>query len=352
MPPGGEHNVIKSVFKSSTQQLFYNRLENEALSLIKSQSSSLSQNFEENGLSWLLHNQSLAKGILNTTQVIFNDYSNDVIMKSVCILTFRSSESAFKILIENIENDYMAKFSLCDWVVIVQGGNSDLYDEYINKAKSTIRRSNEVRREKLKENNGVRDVNLVYTKHIQSKSDLAYTYPNASIADTNQRRVQSAHVRSNYPKSAIYIELLQHVDFSDYSYVWLLSGNTDISHFNMRKFLKVIRCSFFPELPIVVQPLVKLKYKHALKKSSSKSTNSTFSADNYLLYDSWPDSAGSEEIIAAKSGYVSMSAAPYIRADFFTWFVKSVLLPTLPLADVMNTDYMYDNVRFLKNDFI
>ena len=153
-PSGGEHNnVIKSVFKSSTQQLFHNRLENEALSLMKSQSSSLSQNIEENSLSSLIQNQNLAKDIRNRTQMIFSDYSNDVIMKSICIMTFRSSESAFKILIENIENDYIAKFSLCDWVVMVQGGSRELYDKYINKAKSKIRQSNEVRREKLKESN-------------------------------------------------------------------------------------------------------------------------------------------------------------------------------------------------------
>jgi len=193
---------------------------------------------------------------------------------------------------------YTHNQNACDWAVIAYGGNPILMSTLQNLS-HTI------------------GVTLIYAEMAaNAKTYLKKYWKHDNIDFINQQF---------YPKPIMHLQLLPYI--KDYEYIWMVDDDISFEGINFNKYFDILKYGFLPyPAPLISQaPIYDNTQRYKYLNNNKWNTTTTKNV----------------KIVASK--FIEVQS-PLINADFFVWFVETVITPMIEAFALLGTDDGMDNI--------
>jgi hypothetical protein len=224
-----------------------------------------------------------------------NDYHKKT-KRLLCVTYMKARWQSIETLMNNMI--YTHNQNACDWAVIAYGGNPILMSTLQNLSHSI-------------------GVTLIYAEMaVNAKTYLKKYWKNDNIDSINQQF---------YPKPIMHLQLLPYI--KDYEYVWMIDDDISFEGIHFNKYFDILKSGFLPYPgPLISQAPI---YDNTQRYK-------------YLNNNKWNTTITKNvKIVASK--FIEVQS-PLINADFFIWFVETVITPMIEVFALLGTDDGMDNI--------
>lgn len=201
-------------------------------------------------------------------------------------------------VIQNLQDNIQKADTNCDWALIRYSTDRQKFDVL----------------DSLVANSTTCSIRQLINSFVKNQNIQIYHLP--------EQYQPSFDESKSFQKPSLFHHILQLTAY--YENIWLLDEDFSIQNFDFENYFRIWNCAFTSSArPLVTQPQVEGKTSGIFQRS-------------YWL-------PSKDNVLAAPTIWVEQQA-PMINAQFFTWFVKNVIQPTLSTMTVVNSDQGHDEV--------